>query len=329
VYATRGSRTLDFLRYDAARDTWLDRSPVPPGDGNNSIKAGTDLVCVGDADSGHIYLLKGYYGECYRYDVARDSWRRLANAPVGQNRRWPAGSWLAFDGQHTIYAHKAKYHEFYSFDTRADTWNLRMLHPMPLVWRTNRAMKAGEGSAAAYQGGAIYALKGNNTHEFWLYEPDRDTWTPLDTAHYASYETKKKRVRAGGDIAALTYGVFLVVKGNGTQGFYRYVRPYLAATPDPGPAPACQARTTGARPAFSMTPNPLASGVVTVRCNLPAGRTVDVGVYDALGRAILRSTAIVHDASFTLDLRSVSEGTYFVQVTTAGLQAVQKLVIGR
>lgn len=76
----------------------------------------------------------------------------------------------------------------------------------------------GRRSGAAY---AVYALKGNNTKEFYRYDVSGDTWHMLDSIHYSQYD--RKRVKKGASLAYDRYDTLLfALKGNNTLEFWKY-----------------------------------------------------------------------------------------------------------
>jgi competence protein ComEC len=75
---------------------------------------------------------------------------------------------------------------------------------------------------------ALYALIGNNTREFFKYQPQQNSWTRQEPIPYSTYQgiVKQKAVKKGG---ALTFGkdaqgksVLYALKGNSTSEFWRY-----------------------------------------------------------------------------------------------------------
>jgi Tol biopolymer transport system component len=147
----------------------------------------------------------------------------LAPAPVGQNAKWDKGSWLAYDGDSLIYAHKAKYHEFYAYNLNTDTWG-PSLEPMPIAG-SGGSKKSKDGGCAVWVDGAVFALKGGNTQEFWMYSPLIEGWPmELDTIPSVSHTGKKKKVNAGSDMAVCD-GRIYALKGNKTRDLLRYALP--------------------------------------------------------------------------------------------------------
>ena len=322
VYLTKGNNTRGFWEYDAGANSWTQKQDVPLGLSNKKVKGGTDIVWAYNGGAGSAYLLKGYKNEFYRYDPVADSWHVLQPAPVGANVKWDKGSWLAYDGAHTIYAHKAKYHEFYAYNTETGLW-CDTLTAMPIPGSAG-TKKSKDGGCASWQDGAIYALKGGGTQEFWQYKIPSGSWTELAGMPLG---LNKKKVKSGADITGYGYGVFFALKGNKTNEFWRYV-----ATPTQSPQPAAGGVEASSlvvhRSSFIVFPNPLASGFATVRFSSPFSTPFSLRIYDATGR-LVRSSFGNRSSSFRLDLRSMPVGVYLVKFAADGFTATQKLVVQR
>ena len=131
IYATKGNNTQGFWLYDVEQDSWTQKADVPLGLTNKKVKGGTDLVYVnagrGQNDTDYVYLLKGYKNEFWRYNPATTSWQVDARRADRNQPQWDKGSWLVAQKEpgpppkpYTIYAHKAKYHEFWKYTTDGD-----------------------------------------------------------------------------------------------------------------------------------------------------------------------------------------------------------------
>jgi len=235
IYMTKGNSTAGFFVYDVAANSWTQKKDVPLGLSNKKVKGGTDMVMAEKPGLGlSPYLLKGYKNEFYRYDIGGDSWQTLTPAPVGAKEKWDKGSWLAYDDVNgKIYAHKAKYHELYRYSPDGDSWSDK-LTAMPRPGSGGNK-KSKDGSCGTWWDGAVYALKGGNTQEFWRYTSSADVWSELDTLPRVGTDGKKK-VKAGGDIACAD-GVFLALKGNKSNQLWRYMphgEGWDAGAPGPG-----------------------------------------------------------------------------------------------
>jgi hypothetical protein len=84
-----------------------------------------------------------------------------------------------------------------------------------------------DGAALAYQTGIstnqyIYALKGNNTYEFYRYTVGPNTWVTQDSIPAYNSNLKKKAVKKGSSMAYAGDGNLYATKGNNTDAFWQY-----------------------------------------------------------------------------------------------------------
>jgi hypothetical protein len=331
LYLTKGNNTIGFWGYDAATNAWTQLTNAPLGSSNKKVKQGAGLAWgTKEGVGSYAYLLKGYRNEFHRYDPVTNTWKQLLDAPIGgaNHIKWDAGSWLVADAEstgHFLYAFKAKYHEFYAYDTDADTWTAA-LTPMPIPGTAGNK-KAKDGSSAAWYNGKIYAFKGGNTNEFWRYFPLGDTWKKQDDIPLIGMTGARKKVKAGGALAPFPgMGVF-AFKGNKSLEFWNYT-PYDVAGAQPSRDGITAGSTQIGALSFAIAPNPIAGGLATVRYNLPKAGLATLNVFDVTGRTVLTQTlAAGRTGTAGLDLRKLEAGVYLVKVTTEGFSTTQKLVV--
>jgi hypothetical protein len=298
---------------------------VPYGMSGKRVKQGAGIAWATKGGVGAAYLLKGFRNEFFKYDPVSNYWTMLPAAPVGWHLKWDAGSWLVADptpGAHVLYAHKAKYHEFYAYDTDTDVWG------PPLTAMPIGSKKAKDGSCAAYYDGKFYAFKGGNTTEFWCYDPVAGTWAALDDIPLYGSTGRRKKVRQGGALAGYPgVGVF-AFKGNKCNEFWRFVPYSLAAGAQPGRDGVTAGSTEIGSVTFAVAPNPLSGGLATLRYSLPKAGLATLYVYDVTGRTVLEQTlAAGRTGTAGLDLRKLDAGVYLVKVATEGFSTTQKLVV--
>jgi hypothetical protein len=331
VYMAKGNNTLGFWRYDIATDSWLQLANVPAG-AHRKVKAGS-AVYVQVGDSGYVYLLKGPTTEFYRFNVATWKWETMQPAPMGSHPKWYAGSFLTFDGDHIIYAHKARYHEFWAYDTKTGVWSGTRLAGMPFVGKAGRSRKSRDGGSGAWFDGGIYTLKGGSTGEFWRYDATANTWAEFDELPAMAASGKVRKVYAGGSMVSVD-GTLFALKGNKTYELWRYAlgsnSPFGIghSSPEPSPDGVMAAQTTLGSWRLSVSPNPLASGFAVLRYNLPKAGPATLNVFDVAGRTVLTQTmALGQTGAASLDLRRLKAGVYLVEVTTEGYSTTQKLEV--
>jgi len=322
IYMVKGNNTLGFWRYDVAADSWRQLADVPVGS-SRRVKAGSGLVYAEIGDSGFVYLLKGPTCEFYRFNVTTGTWETMALAPVGERSKWYDGSFLTFDGDRTIYAHKAKYHELWAYDIVTAAWGSTQLTGMPYVGRDACSRQLRGGGSGVWCEGALYALKGGSTGEFWRYDANADTWTEFNQLPPLGSSGNRK-VSTGGCMVNVE-GTLFAFKGNQTNEFWRYSLVSREALRIPREGVMAGRAASGVR-GVAIRPNPLASGFAVVRCNLPKGGSATLELFDASGRRVHQSFVIRHSES-RLDLRSMPAGVYIVKVTTEGFSTTQKLVV--
>ncbi|MEO0077209.1 MAG: T9SS type A sorting domain-containing protein, partial [candidate division WOR-3 bacterium] len=152
------------------------------------------------------------------------AWIRKRDMPLGLSNKYvKAGGALTVGVGDKIYAFKGNNtNEFYVYDIAQDTWITLESIPYNPLYRK----RVNRGAALAYNKhynpDIIYAIKGNNTLEFWAYNVEQDTWirktdVPLSTTY--------KKLKNGSCITFLKRGsahyVYLL-KANNTLEFYAY-----------------------------------------------------------------------------------------------------------
>lgn len=324
IYALKGNSQPDFLRYDVFSDSWHALKPVPPGPSRKAIKGGSYLAYAVHRNNGYIYLLKGYRNEFYRYDIAADSWQELPSAPLGPSGKnsYKDGSFIVYDGSHTIYAVKAKYNEVFGFDTDSLRWLTTTFQRFPLAGRSGRQKKVKDGAGGAWWNNAMYCLKGGNTCEFWRFFPQENRWEELDTIPSYGSTERKKRVKAGGAITGMGNGIFFALKGNKTNEFWCYMSPEAG----PGVAEPVVTRPVSQRLTLNLYPNP-ATNLTTLELNKPLNEKTHIAIYDRTGRLCQEFTTTSN--RLTLNCQNLPSGIYLIRATNRSntLSATAKMVI--
>jgi hypothetical protein len=339
IYALKGANTLEFWAYDCDSNRWQQKSDVPLGTGKG-VKEGSGLAYVA---LGYVYLLKGSNtDELWRYAVAKDSWYPCARAPAGiSGKLYKDGSCL-IQGPGLLYALKGSYNEFYLYDPGKDSWYTKA--PLPLVGSSGRKRKVKSGAGLTHDGrGLIYALKGNNSQEFWSYQLDSDRWMQLADLPLGA----GKRVKGGGGLAAVGDNVY-ALKGNNTWEFWMYGRfgPAAAASGS-GLAAVNQMGGEGdttrsgvpiADCGLRIAPNPF-SCATTISYSLPEPGKVSLKLYDVAGTLVRILASGYHAAgnsSFVVvpagtakreHRSSFARGVYVLKLETGDYRTTQKLIL--
>jgi len=326
VYAMKGNSTFGFHEYDVATNAWMQRADVPIGAGKK-VKGGGALAWGYKAGVGAVYCLKGGKTEFYRYNPLDSTWTTLKPAPVGAKEKWDKGSWLVSGGSNVLYAHKAKYHELYTYDCDADSWS-GLKAGMPIAGSAG-TKKSKDGGSAAWLDGMIYAFKGGNTVEFWRYNPANDSWTEKEDIPLIGSTGKKKKVKAGGALAAIPGKAVFGLKGNKSAEFWRYV-PATTLVAPAGREGVMASRVPSAECRVTIEPNPLATGFAALRYSLPQPGPARLAVYDVAGRTVKYQQLVLgRSGAVSLDLRHLSAGVYLVKLEAGAFTARQKLVVQR
>lgn len=328
VYAVKGNNTLGFWRYNSFYNEWEQLPDVPYEPSNRKIKGGSDLVFVIDGGIPYVYLLKGQRNDFCRYNTLVHQWEVLNSAPG--ITKWDRGSWLVYDGDTRIYAHKAKYHEFYCYDLTVHDWLPTPLAGMPYTSpRLQTRKRSKEGGCATWAYNSIFALKGGNTCELWRYIPDGDSWTEADTIPSFGSTGRKKRVKDGGDIASYGNAALFALKGNKTCEVWRYV---------PGPEivqPQLPRRTAAMgdggvvdnNPRL-MVINPAGGGRIKVAYDLGDRRNARIEVVDVSGRILMQQTVSGRTGTLPIQLSGSGKGICFIRLCDQhSVLLVTKLIV--
>lgn len=327
IFAVKGNNTRGFWCYYFDGDSWRQLPDVPLGPSNKKVKGGSDVVYVEQSGTPFVYLLKGYKNEFYRFNLTTDSWELLPEAPQAVHPKWDKGSWLVYDGNQYIYAHKAKYHEFWRFDLYTLTWDTTRLQGMPFLSRTGKNKKAKDGSSAAYRDGAIFALKGGNTCEFYCYDIIGDTWTELAPMPEVGSTGRKKRVKGGGDITVYSPTMIFALKGNKTRELWCYYTPTLNSA---APLQGITSASSTPRFDFGLFPNPCRANEVTVFYPNTRSGLLTISLYDITGALRLKKQFdFAKTIRQTLNVSSIPNGIYWVKLEQGKRARAQKLVVNR
>jgi hypothetical protein len=224
IYAIKGNNTLELWEYNVETDTWSYKTTVPIGLANKKVKGGAGMAFVKQGNQTYIYLLKGNNTtEFYGYHCQADTWmKNLQQALSGPNTKsFKDGSCITTGSDNRLYVLKggAKYNEFYYYDIVGDTWieleSIPRYNPI-----SKKKTKVKDGAALCYNDddNVLYAFKGGNSQDFWMYDIGQNKWFVLDTLPRSTY---RKKIGSGG---ALTYANNKVyaLKGNKTLEFWSY-----------------------------------------------------------------------------------------------------------
>jgi hypothetical protein len=113
-----------------------------------------------------------------------------------------AGNWSSYSASNTFYLQVIWWHR------KAD---------IPLL---PSSKSVSDGGSITSSGNKIYAIKGNNTQDFYCYDIAQGNWQVLCSVPYLEGSLKKK-VKGGGAIVASADRIYLI-KGNSTKEFWEF-----------------------------------------------------------------------------------------------------------
>ena len=331
IYAAKGNNTLDWWQYSPSARTWTQKTDVPVGAKN--LKEGVGSAAVKIGSDNYVYLLRGSGTyDFYRYNTATDVWDiTLPTAPGGASTKaYKNGSSITYDGNDTIYCLKGSYNEFAAYSVSGKTWVTK--DPLPLVAPPGtKKTKVKDGSQIAYAGSVVYALKGGNTNEFWMYKTDEHKWSTATELTVGS-----KKVKGGGAlVVAKDVSALFAFRGNNTLEFWQY-GPIGTFSYMPGPGNELKAVQGGSsfivhRSSLSVTPNPFTTATA-INYTLPRSGDVSLKLHDITGKLVSTLAGGYHPAgSYSTGLSVVggklSAGVYLLKFETEGYNATEKLII--
>ncbi|MBM3314690.1 hypothetical protein FJY71_02445 [candidate division WOR-3 bacterium] len=331
IYSTTGGNSAAFWRYSTSGDRWERLEDVPRVQPNQNVQWGSDLVyvtripgdtCVGD--SGWVYLLKGYGREFYRYNVTTGRWELpLPLAPSNNNPLWKGGSFLTYDGDRTIYAHRGienrrgpLRNELWTFDIVDSRWSTEPLAAMPGDY-------SHYGGCGDWFRGGIFSLKGGASREFYRYDALANDWRRL--ADFPKGGPSHPGVDRGGDILHYACRAFFALRGDMTDEFWRYVMPANGGggggQANGGPSAAVMLEVLSA--------SPHVGDFAEVSYSVPGSRPASLRVVDVAGR-VVRSRAVSPGSSRArMDLRGLGAGVYVLRCEADGLSTAARLLVLR
>lgn len=226
IYAFRGGDTQTVWRYDVNEAEW-----VSIDDFGLDVGAGGAMVYTGQG--GDVFALRGNNTQSFRrlnIEAAPfEAWEPRAAVDSSANV-WEGGALTQLDG--IVYALVGNNStEFLSYNPQVDSWT--DLEPTPGT--------VGRSASLAASTTHIYALRGNNFPNFWRYDPVSDTWETLASTP-ATMGASGADPELGGGAMGYYNGSVYVLRGDGTQDFWRYdIGTNSWSTLTPGGQPLAQA----------------------------------------------------------------------------------------
>ncbi len=191
------------------------------------VKDGGALTIIGDT----IYALQGGNTKnFYAYDIAQDTWVSRCTIPYGlkpngriNTKRVKAGGALAAYNDR-VYAFKGNgTSEFWCYLPGQDSW-FAMRSITELAAGMSKATKVKAGGALVTVADSIFAFKGGNTNEFWVFDIQNDTWYQRASLVTSGPTGIVKKIKGGAALAVKDSIIYAFVGGN-TNYFYEYIIP--------------------------------------------------------------------------------------------------------
>jgi hypothetical protein len=188
------------------------------------IKDGGSMAVINDT----IFALQGANTRNFlAYQILEDTWVAKCTMPYALKegsitpikKKVKAGGALTVYNN-TIYAFKGgSTSEFWQYLPGRDTWLKKTAIPEYASGSVKRT-KVKAGGALVTYGDSIYAFKGGNTQEFWIYNINQDTW--LQRKSLIAYDgTRLKKIKGGASLTIKDNIIYALVGGS-TNLFYSY-----------------------------------------------------------------------------------------------------------
>ena len=175
LFVMKGSKTSEFYLYNINTNTWSSALPAPPigPSGKEGYKKGSCLAYDG---SRWVYVLKGQYGDFFKYDLVGDSgWVPLTRYDYkamlnreGKKKKIGEGSGLVYHNDNIYLLKGGNTLEFWKYGPLSGTaaWSqMDSLWDIPTGPTGKKRVKGGGGLISF--SGFFWASKGNNTPEFY------------------------------------------------------------------------------------------------------------------------------------------------------------------
>ena len=168
IYLLKGSNTFEFYAYWVEKDTWLTKHGAPEGPKGKQFKAGSCIAY--DYHHQCLWTLKGGTNEFYAYDMRTDAWSDKPGIGLkgksGKKKKVKDGAGIAYStATNLVYALKGgNTYEFWRY-VPGDTW-FQMENDFP---SPNGEKGVKDGGSLIFANGNLYALRGNKTNDFYVY----------------------------------------------------------------------------------------------------------------------------------------------------------------
>jgi Secretion system C-terminal sorting domain len=173
IFAMKGSKTDEFYLYDIANNTWTPTS-TKPATGNSGKFGYKKGSCFAYDGNNSVYVLKGNYGDFFRYDLASATWTELKRYNhkffinrSSKKKKVGEGSGIVYCANAVFLLKGGNTLEFWKYEISKDTWI--QMNPSD-TWDIptgDRNKKVKGGGSLIIAGDNLYATKGAGTPEFY------------------------------------------------------------------------------------------------------------------------------------------------------------------
>jgi hypothetical protein len=208
---------------------WQEKRSIPTTGGKN-IKDGGALAFL---DTSIHAFQGGNKQNFFAYYPVADTWIKQCSIPFAvksnggliRKKVKAGGSLVSYENK--IYAFKGgNTREFWCYSPENNIWIQKNSIP-ETTYGNIKKIKVKAGGALVALACSIYAFKGGNTNQFWMYIPEQDQWY----SRHALTTPDNKKIRAGGALTEFNNTIYAFVGGS-TNYFYAYVPDTWIRKPD-------------------------------------------------------------------------------------------------
>jgi hypothetical protein len=297
LFTMKGSKTDEFYLYNIATNSWA-LTPTKPGTGTSTKLGYKKGSCVAYDGDSSVYVLKGSYGDLFKYNLYTNVWTQLRQFNyksfinrLGKKKKVGEGSGMIYYNNDLFILKGGNTNEFWRYQIVGDTYvQMDSLWDVPLGPTGKKKVKAGGALAMLPSGtyAGLYAAKGANTQEFYYHS------LPTFAITLKSTNDSKAEGAMGNNIAT---------------GNFR----------------------------LTIAPNP-AVNLTAVHYTLPKAGPVSFKLYDVTGTAVrtYANTNPTKDGVLMIDLsacnaqagaKALPSGVYILRFNAGAVNVTRKLVL--
>jgi hypothetical protein len=322
VYAFKGGGTNEFYQYDPSLNHW---DSLPSPNFTKGIKGGFTTVVDIPGESLYLYAGSGNgNNEWKRFNISSGHWEACVPATLPADK-FKIGSSMAVYDDTLLFLLRAggKRNYFYCLNLNNPDSGWVQKESIPLKGISGKSKKVGEGASLISGSEVLYVTKGNNTLEFWKYNPDDDVWTQLEDMPLGTNKRGRPVKTKGG--AGLAYSprenYIYVTTGNKSKNFWLYNIEQGTSFRYHGSHNIESNTYTKAIGRLNVQ-NP-SNGILKISYILSANIAVSVKIYNNLGRMIYEA----NNDKGTFEIKGLPAGTYFLSFEAPGYKTERKLVV--